>query len=88
MKKYNVQQISELLNVTPETVRRWIREGKINAKQTSKKEGNVGNVIEESDLQKFVEKVPKYAGVVAGMTSTLAPIGVSIAVAEMFGMGI
>ena len=84
MKKYNVQQISELLNVTPETVRRWIREGKINAKQTSKKEGNV---IEESDLQKFVEKVPKYAGVVAGMTSTLAPIGVSIAVAEMFGMG-
>lgn len=85
MKKYNVQQISELLNVTPETVRRWIREGKINAKQTSKKEGNV---IEESDLQKFVEKVPKYAGVVAGMTSTLAPIGVSIAVAEMFGMGI
>ena len=85
MKKYNVQQISELLNVTPETVRRWIREGKLNAKQTSKKEGNV---IEESDLQKFVEKVPKYAGVVAGMTSTLAPIGVSIAVAEMFGMGI
>ena len=41
MKTYNVQQISEALDVNPETVRRWIRSRKLKASQESKKEGNV-----------------------------------------------
>ena len=31
MKEYNVQQISKLLQTNPETVRRWIRTGKLKA---------------------------------------------------------
>lgn len=37
MSEYNVKQISEMLNINPETVRRWIRNGKLDAKQASKK---------------------------------------------------
>lgn len=41
MKTYSVKEISELLNTNPETVRRWIRSGKLEAIQDSRKEGNV-----------------------------------------------
>lgn len=37
MSEYNVKQISEMLDTNPETVRRWIRSGKLEAEQTSKK---------------------------------------------------
>lgn len=57
MKQYNVKQISELLNVNEETVRRWVRSGYLKSAKTSKKEGNV---IDESSLYEFVMTKPKY----------------------------
>lgn len=57
MKTYNVMEIASLLNVNVETVRRWIRSGKLRSTQTSKK---TGNVVNEQDLFEFLETKPKY----------------------------
>jgi excisionase family DNA binding protein len=58
LKSYNVKQIADMLNTNPETVRRWIREGKLKAVQISRKDGNV---IEENEFQRFLKVSPKYA---------------------------
>lgn len=81
MKTYTVKQIAEMLDTNPETVRRWIRDKKLNAVQSSRKDGNI---ITEEELQHFLKKSPKYAlrigaGAAVGM---LAPgIGIPLAVA-------
>lgn len=50
-KLYTVETISELENVHPETVRRWIREGRLNI---SKKRGpNNSQFIERVEYEKF-----------------------------------
>lgn len=55
---YTIKQIANGLNINPETVRRWIREGRLNAVCNSKREGNI---IEEIDLLRFLDKNPKYS---------------------------
>ena len=57
MTSYSVQQIAEMLSTNPETVRRWIRDKKLNAVQVSRKDGNV---ITEAELQRFLKASPKY----------------------------
>lgn len=37
MSMYNTKELSELLDVNEETVRRWIRSGKLKAERSSKK---------------------------------------------------
>ncbi len=73
MESYNVKQIAEMLNTQPETVRRWIRNGKLTAAKSSRKDGNV---IYEGDLLKFLKESPKYAGIAAGLlgTATAMPL--------------
>lgn len=71
MKSYNVKQISELLQTNPETVRRWIRSGKLEAVQSSKKEGNI---ISEKALLQFLKGMPKYAGLAAGALAAAVPV--------------
>ena len=39
VKSYNVKEIAEMLNTNPETVRRWIRDKKLDATIVSKKGG-------------------------------------------------
>lgn len=75
MKEYNVQQISKLLQTNPETVRRWIRTGKLKAVQGSRK---TGNIISEESLKKFILDKPKYAGLAATIFS---PAGVALPIA-------
>lgn len=53
-----ISDISKLLSVNPETVRRWIRNDKLKARYESKKSGYV---IFEHDLNDFLDKHPKYA---------------------------
>lgn len=60
MKEYSVKQVSEMLQTNPETVRRWIRSGKLYAVQSSKKGGNV---ISEESLRRFLKDTPKYSSV-------------------------
>lgn len=55
---YTVKQISNLLDVGQETVRRWIRRGDLKATQRSKKDGNV---ISEDQLNEFLMSRPKYS---------------------------
>ena len=62
MKSYTVKEISELLETNPETVRRWIRDGRLLADQASKKEGNV---ISEAAFSTFLDKTPKCATIAA-----------------------
>ena len=62
MKKYSVKQIADMLNTNPETVRRWIRDGKLKAVQVSRKDGNM---IDENEFQRFIKAAPKYANIVA-----------------------
>lgn len=54
MAVYTVKEVSEKFKVNPETVRRWVRKGIINADMTSKKCGMVINELE------FVKLPDKY----------------------------
>ena len=83
MKSYSVKEISELLGTNPETVRRWIRNGKLVADQASRKGGNS---VTEAELQQFVKRTPKYAAIAAGGLAAAAPfVGLPIAIGGMIG---
>lgn len=81
MKDYNVQQVSKLLKTNPETVRRWIRAGKLKAVQDSRKGGNI---ISEESLMKFMRETPKYAGLVASIFAPTA-VALPIAIGSLMG---
>ena len=61
--------------MNPETVRRWIRSGKLEAIRDSRKEGNI---VTEQMLNAFLKSSPKYAGVFMASTamSPIAGLGV------------
>lgn len=73
METYSVKQIAEMLKTKPETVRRWIRNGKLYAEKSSRKEGHV---VTERDLNNFLKSSPKYAGIAAGIVgaTVMTPI--------------
>ena len=56
MDTYSVKEIADMLNTNPETVRRWIRSGKLEAIQESRKGGNV---VTKSMLDAFLKASPK-----------------------------
>ncbi|MBR4989639.1 MAG: helix-turn-helix domain-containing protein [Oscillospiraceae bacterium] len=60
MKTYSVKEIAEILNTNPETVRRWIRDKKLDASIESKKGGHI---VYEAALQEFLRSSPKYAAI-------------------------
>ena len=55
MKSYNVKEIAEMLNTNPETVRRWIRDKKLDATIVSKKGGHI---VYEAALRGFLHSSP------------------------------
>lgn len=80
MNTYTVKQIAEMLNTNPETVRRWIRDKKLNAEQSSRKDGNI---ITEEELQRFLKAAPKYAlraGAGAAVAMLAPGIGIPLAI--------
>lgn len=58
MRLFTVQEVAEKLGTNPETVRRWVRTGKLEAVQNSRREGNM---ITEEMLRSFLNDYPKYA---------------------------
>ena len=58
MKSFTVKEVADLLQVNPETVRRWIRDKKLAAEKSSNKGGNK---ILESELLAFLKATPTYA---------------------------
>lgn len=78
MKTYTVKEISDMLKIDPETVRRWIRSGKLQAEQSSRKDGNV---VTDQMFQSFLMQSPKYAKLVAPLVAT--PVGVTVTAASV-----
>ena len=78
MKTYSVKEIAELLKTNPETVRRWIRDGKLKAAQESRKGGNT---VTEEELNQFLKNTPKYAAIaISGLFAGLPVFGLPLAV--------
>lgn len=79
METYSAKEVAEMLNVNPETVRRWIRSGKL---ETVKGSSNNENLILLNSLNSFLSST-KYAkstaGLVAYATLSLASLGGAIA---------
>lgn len=73
-----IKNISEMLQVSEETVRRWIRNKKLNATQEGK-----SYLVKEEDLGEFVEKMSKNSSTSIGkwvaITGTVASLGGAIA---------
>ena len=83
MKTYSVKDIADMLQKNPETVRRWIRAGKLKADQASRKDGNM---VREDDLYKYLCSTSKYAAIAAGLATTNPFLGLTTAVgAEILG---
>ena len=76
MKTYSVKEIADLLNTNPETVRRWIRDKKLEATIESKKGGHI---VYESALHTFLKSSPKYASIASTALISTAMIGGLIA---------
>lgn len=74
MDTYSVKQIADMLNTKPETVRRWIRSGKLYAEKASRKDGHV---VTESDLNKFLKSSPKYASMAGGLIGVAAALPIA-----------
>lgn len=55
--EYTVAEISDIVGTNSETVRRWIRNGLLNAELSSKKSGYI---IHKEDLQLFMDQHTKY----------------------------
>ena len=79
MAGYTVKQIAEMLGTNQETVRRWIRDNKLHAVQTSRKDGNV---VAEEEFQRFIRESPKYASKLA---MTIVPIFPEAGLAVLLG---
>lgn len=80
MKTYNVKEIAKMLDTNPETVRRWIRSGKLKADIDSRKGGNI---VTESMLHAFLKTSPKYASIAA--TTLATPLGLGHVAATVLG---
>lgn len=86
MKTYTVKQISEILKTNPETVRRWIRSGKLESKEC--KATKDGHVVSENAFKKFLEKMPKYAGlasaglIASGLSSGTGAVALGTGIAS------
>ena len=80
MKMYTVKEVSELLSIDQETVRRWIRNGKLSATIDSKKGGNK---ISQDALNKFLQSAPKYATKLTESISS--PMGLSFVIGGLLG---
>lgn len=81
MKTYTVKEIADLLGTNPETVRRWIRDGKLQAVANSKRKGE-NKVILEGALKAFLKATPKYAATLA------APLTLGVGAATLGVLGV
>lgn len=72
MNAYTVKQVAQILKTNEETVRRWIRSGKLSATLTSKK---TGHVITADALNHFIKQTPKYG---TALTASVASSSVAL----------
>lgn len=83
METYSVKQIADMLGTNPETVRRWIRDKKMDSVQVSRKDGNV---VTEAELQRFLKASPKYLPRFNLSLAALSPaVGISLLIGGLIG---
>lgn len=82
MNSYTVFDVANLVGKNPETVRRWIRSGKLRAAQSSRKDGNV---VLEDDLYRFLRSSPKYTGLASAMVAANSMLAFTAVVAGLVG---
>ncbi len=82
MKTYTVKEIADMLKTNPETVRRWIRDGKLVAVQQSRK---TGNVVTEQMLRSFAKSYPKYSWLLQSSSLSTQLSGVLLGIASLAG---
>ncbi|RQN12475.1 helix-turn-helix domain-containing protein [Clostridium butyricum] len=70
MEFYTVKDIAEMLSVNEETVRRWIRDGKLEAERGS---GRQGSKVSDASLKVFLEN---NKGLINGTAATTLGLGV------------
>lgn len=68
MDTYTVKEVAKMMNTSEETVRRWIRSGKLKANMNSRKKGSV---ITDAMLREFTKNTPKYAAASTLLLGTL-----------------
>lgn len=56
-KTYGVNELSQIMKIDPQTIRRWVRNGRLRATIGSRKQGYG---ITKEDLDDFLLKNPKY----------------------------
>lgn len=78
---YTVKQIANMLKTNEETVRRWIRSGKLDATLVSKKGGNI---ITSDAFNKFIKQTPKYAHMLSSSFAN-SPFAFSAVVGGLLG---
>ena len=74
MDTYTVKEVAKMMNTSEETVRRWIRSGKLKANMDSRKKGSV---ITDAMLREFTRNTHKYAAALAN------PIGGIVAASTL-----
>ena len=84
MEVYTVKQVADMLQINPETIRRWIRDKKLVAVKDSRKDGNV---ITQESLNSFLKTMPKYAGFVGGIAGlgVASPLGLPLLAGSLVG---
>ena len=71
---FTISEVSSLFSVSEETIRRWIKSGRLKASIDSKKEGYK---VTEKDLKEFIEtQKPKYWKFLPFLGLLLSPMAV------------
>lgn len=67
MEFYNVKDVAQILSVDEETIRRWIRSGKLKAEKLG---GRIGYRVNKEELNQFLDANKGWAGSVKGKETT------------------
>lgn len=76
MEFYTVKEIAQMLSVNDETVRRWIRDGRLQAERGS---GRQGSKVNDVSLKVFLEENKGLTTAVSAAALGIGSIGTSIA---------
>lgn len=88
MKTYTVNDVAQMLDVDQETVRRWIRRGKLETEGKGTSQGVPKKVTEES-LMAFASSSKKYSdkvGGIAAVSSAVAAVGTAGSTTDAAGI--
>jgi hypothetical protein len=84
-KRYTALEVANILKTNPETVRRWIRQGKLEVLKG--KSRTSANIVTESMLTNFLRNSPKYASIAAPFLASTSNISSIVGASLGFALG-